>query len=392
MAVTLRDYQDDAVAAVRLAIRNAFKAIILVLSTGAGKTVIFSYIAKNAAERGKKILIIAHRDQLIKQASRKLHDYDVPHGIIMAGYTPNRQAKVQVASVQTLVRRLDKTKAWFEPDIIVIDEAHLSAAASYIKVLAAFPNAVLLGVTGSPCRLDNKPLGKEFGGIYDHMVKGVPIGELMSRGFLVRTKVFAPAEQIDLSGIKKTMGDYDTTQLAAVIDKPKITGNAVAHYQRICPGEPAIAWCVTIEHAQHVADEFNRNGIPAIMLCGDHEGDERDRALKALETGDLKLICFVGILIEGVDCAAISCVISLRPTMSLASYLQVGGRELRTIYAPGMPISTDEERLAAIAASVKPCAYFLDHSGLVFRHGLLDEERDWSLDWGEKKKSGKKRC
>jgi superfamily II DNA or RNA helicase len=391
MAVVLRDYQDDAVVDVRVAYRNGYRAVILVLSTGAGKTVIFSYIAKSAAEKGKKVLILAHRDQLIKQASRKLHDYDVPHGIIMARFTPNHRANVQVASVQTLVRRLDKTKMWFEPDIIVVDEAHLSAANSYRKVLAAFPNALILGVTGSPCRLDNKPLGKEYGGIYDLMIEGIPIGELQNRGFLVRTKVFAPAEQLDLSGVDTSKGDYDVTQLAAVVDKPKITGDAVAHYQRICPNAPAIAWCVTIEHAQHVAEEFRRHGIKAIMLCGDDETDIRDNALRGLETGEVQVICFVGILIEGVDCAAIACVISLRPTMSLSSYLQVIGRELRTIYEPGMPIDTDEERLAAIAASVKPCAYFLDHSGLTFRHGMIDEDRGWSLEWGERKKGKKKK-
>jgi superfamily II DNA or RNA helicase len=214
----------------------------VVLATGAGKTVIFSFIAKSAAEKGKKVLILAHRDQLIKQASRKLRDYEVPHGIIMAGFTPNRHSRVQVASVQTLVRRLDKVKAWFQPDIIVIDECHLSAAASYRKILDAFPDALILGVTGSPCRLDNKPLGKEYGGIYDHMIEGISIRDLISRGFLVRPVVYAPAEQLDLSGIKKSMGDYDTTELAAVVDKPKITGSAVAHYKKICPGVPAIAW------------------------------------------------------------------------------------------------------------------------------------------------------
>jgi superfamily II DNA or RNA helicase len=169
MGFALRDYQDAAVVDVRVAFRD-HQRVILVLSTGAGKTVIFSYIARSAAAKGKRILILAHRDQLIKQASRKLNDYDARHGIIMAGYTPDHTAKIQVASVQTLVRRLDKIA--FEPDLIVIDEAHLSAAASYNKVLDRFPNAKVLGVTGSPCRLDNKPLGREYGGIYDHMVVG----------------------------------------------------------------------------------------------------------------------------------------------------------------------------------------------------------------------------
>lgn len=369
MAYALRDYQETAVVDVRVAFRT-HERVILVLSTGAGKTVIFSYIAQSAAERGKRVLIVAHRDQLIKQASRKLNDYGARHGIIMAGYTPDHNARIQVASVQTLARRLDKIT--FEPDLIVIDEAHLSAAASYKKVLERYPNAKVLGVTGSPCRLDNKPLGREYGGIYDHMVVGVSIRELIERDFLVRPVVYAPKEQIDLSGIRKSMGDYKTDELAAVVDKPKLIGDAVDQYQKICPGAPAVAWCVTVEHAQHVADEFNARGIKAVMLCGDHDTTYRDDTLRKLATGEVQVVTFVGILVEGVDVPEIGAVLLLRPTMSLASYLQVIGRGLRP--APG-----------------KDCCWVLDHAGLSFKHGLADEEREWSLDWGEKKKNSKKK-
>lgn len=371
MAFALRDYQETAVVDVRTAFR-LYQLILLVLSTGAGKTVIFSYIARSAAAKGKRILILAHRDQLIKQASRKLNEYEARHGIIMAGYTPDRTARIQVASVQTLVRRINKPTFTFEPDLIVIDEAHLSAAKSYRDILARFPNAKVLGVTGSPCRLDNKPLGKDYGGIYEHMVTGISIRQLIERGFLVRPAVYAPAEQIDLSGISKSKGDYDTNELAAVVDKPKLIGDAVDQYQKICPGVPAVAWCVTVEHAQHVADEFNARGIKAVMLCGDHDTAYRDDTLKKLATGEVQVVTFVGILVEGVDVPEIGAVLLLRPSMSLASYLQVIGRGLRP--APG-----------------KDCCYVLDHAGLTFRHGLADEEREWSLEWGERKKKGKKK-
>lgn len=369
MKVVLRDYQDTAVHDIRLAFRQ-HKRVILVLATGAGKTVVFSHIALSAATKGRRVLILAHRDQLIKQASRKLNDNNLRHGIIMAGYTPDYAASVQLASVQTLVRRLDKVR--FKPDLIIIDECHLSAAASYLKVLEAFQDALVLGVTGSPCRLDNKPLGREFGGVYDFMVTGISIRQLIERGFLVRPAVYAPAEQIDLSGIKKSMGDYKTDELAAVVDKPKLIGDAVDQYQKICPGVPAVAWCVTVQHAQHVADEFNARGINAVMLCGDHDTAYRDDTLKKLATGEVQVVTFVGILVEGVDVPEIGAVLMLRPTMSLASYLQVIGRGLRP--APG-----------------KDCCYVLDHAGLSFKHGLADEEREWSLDWGEKKKKGKKK-
>lgn len=371
-----RDYQEAVIVDVRTEIRNGKRYILVVLSTGAGKTVIFSYIAKNAAEKGKRVLILAHRDQLIKQASRKLRDYGVRHGIIMAGYTPDPASKVQVASVQTLTRRLGKIR--FKPDIIIIDEAHLSAAKSYRDILAAYPDAIVLGFTGSPCRLDGKPLGRSSGGIYDHMIQGVSIKSLIERGFLVRPKVYGSEHELDLSGIKKSMGDYNTEQLAEVVDKPKITGDAVKMYQQICPNQPAVAWCVTVEHAQHVADAFNDQGIKAVMLCGEHDGPNRDKALNALETGEVKVVTFVGILIEGVDCPAISAIIMLRPTLSLSSYLQVIGRGLRPWTNPTTGVQKD-------------VCYVLDHASLWKRHGFADEEREWSLEVEEKRKGSKKK-
>lgn len=408
MKITPRDYQQQLMDKVLLSFRAKKRRPLVVAATGAGKTVVFSAIASRSASKGNRVLILAHRDTLIKQASAKLRDYDVNHGIIMGGFTPRPGELVQVASVQTLVRRLKgiatAMKAKHEQayalamangkteeeavaigkaaakrlgyDLIIIDEAHLSAAKSYLEIIEFFSDALVLGFTGSPCRLDNKPLGKESGGIYDDLIQAISIKQLIKRGFLVRPVVYGAAEQLDLSGIKKSMGDYATAELAAVVDKPKITGDAVAMYQKICPGVPAVAWCITVEHAQHVADEFNRNGIKAAMLCGDHDTNYRDKMLKALETGEVQVITFVGILIEGVDQPAIGAIILLRPTMSLASYLQVIGRGLRPY--------TDANGVK------KEVCYVLDHAGLWLRHGFADEERVWELN-GEVKKKGKKK-
>ena len=184
MTITLRDYQQDAEDIVRESMMTN-SAVLLVLSTGAGKTVIFSDIAKRAAAKGNRVLILAHRDTLIRQASNKLTEYGVEHGIIMAGCTPLPRLKVQVASVQTMVRRIKKHDYHF--DLIIIDEAHLSAAKSYGDVVDAIrtvrPGARVLGVTGSPCRLDNKGLGVGFGGMFEHMVVGISIKDLIDRKF-----------------------------------------------------------------------------------------------------------------------------------------------------------------------------------------------------------------
>lgn len=392
VVVNLRDYQQDFVHEVRIEYRNGNQAVLLVAATGSGKTVVFSYIAKSAAGKGSRVLILAHRDQLIKQASRKLTENGVAHGIIMAGFTPNPRRLVQVASVQTLVRRVEKMKAaGVDFDLIVIDEAHLSAAASYMKILAAWPKARILGVTGSPIRLDGKGLGRGQGGCFDVIVQGITIKQLIAQGYLVKPTVYASKTQVDLSGVKKLGGDFDNAALADVMDKPVITGSAIAEYQRICPGVPAVAWCANVAHARHVAEQFNAAGIKALALSGEDDGAERDRALAALSAGTIKVITFAMLLVEGVDCPAIGCVIMLRPTMSLSSYLQTIGRGLRPIYAPGMPLDTVEQRMAAIEAGPKGRKCFvLDHAGLTFRHGLADEDREWTLD-GVVKKKGKKK-
>lgn len=389
--IPLRDYQIEAEEAVRDAMRIAH-AVLLVLPTGGGKTILFADIAHKAASKGKRILILAHLDQLIKQASKKLSDIGLQHGIIMAGFTPNPRRHVQVASVQTLVRRVDKmVAAGVHFDLIVVDEAHLSSSASFMKILGAWPKARVLGVTGSPVRLDGKGLGRGQGGVFDTIVCGVNIGELIKRGYLVKPAVYASKTKVDLSSVKKIGGDYDGAALADVMDKPVITGSAIAEYQKICPGVPAVAWCASVSHARHVADQFSAAGIPALAISGDNNSEERDRALADLSSGRVKVITFAMLLTTGVDCPAIGAVIMLRPTMSLASYLQTIGRGLRPIYAPGMPLDTNAQRFAAIDAGPKGRRCFvLDHAGLTFRHGLADEVREWTLD-GAKKKTGKKK-
>ena len=370
MAFALRDYQENAIAETRISFRDV-NGVLLVMATGAGKTIVFCEIAKSAALKGHRTLVLAHRDLLIKQASKKMNENGVSHGVIMAGHRPQYHHSVQVASIQTLARRLDKVP--FKPDIIVIDEAHLSAAATYHKILQRWPNAKVLGVTGSPCRLDNKPLGREFGGHFDKLIQVISISELINRGFLVRPRYFVGETRVDSSKFGKRGGDYKSEDMAEAFDKPQLNGDAVTQYKRICYGKPAVAWCVNLAHASHVAEEFRRHGIPAEMLCGDDDDERREDVLGRLARGEIMVVAFVGILIEGVDVPEIACIILLRLTMSLSSYLQVIGRGLRPVDG-------------------KDCCYVLDHAGMLFEHGPAEQERNWSLDnegdWTENKSTG----
>lgn len=308
--------------------------------------------------------------------------------------SPTRWVPVLSVSAESACRVFDiqvaQTHCFYANDVLV-HNCHLSAAASYMKIREAFPSALVLGVTGSPIRLDGKGLGANSGGMFQEIVVGVTVRQLIDNGYLVQPTVYASREQIDLAGIKKVAGDYDNEALADVMDKPKITGNAIEHWKRICPGVPAAVWCVNVAHAQHVAAEFNAAGIPSLALSGESTSEERDRATRDLESGKLKVVTSAMLLVEGWDCPSIGAIILLRPTMSLASYLQFIGRGLRTLYAPGMPLDTVEQRFAAIDAGPKGRKCFvLDHCGLTFKHGFADQEREWSLEGVVKGKSKKK--
>lgn len=364
----LRPYQERAVAGVRSAFLRGLRAPLLVLPTGGGKTVCFCDIAMKTAARNKNVWILVHRVELLRQTSRALTKSGVFHGLINPNFTPNYTAKVQVASVQTLANRLGKLPP---PDLIIIDEAHHATAGTWRKICAQYPQAYILGVTATPVRGDGKGLGKDCGGTFDTIVMGPQIQELIDMGFLVPPIVYAPRDQIDLSDVSIKMGDYDRGELELKVDKPGITGDAVDHYTRLCPGEPAVAFCISIKHAEHVAAKFTEAGYRAFAVDGTMEDDKRQRLLAGLGNGTVDVICSCDLISEGTDIPAIACAIMLRPTQSLGLYLQQGGRALRP-------------------CAGKARAIILDHVCNALTHGLLQEEREWSLDGVAKKKKKKK--
>jgi superfamily II DNA or RNA helicase len=353
-------------------------------------TVTFSHIAKGAAARGNRVLILAHRDFLIKQASQKLSTYGVPHGIIMSGYTPSPFETVQVGSVQTFIKRLRKQRNLYDFPLIIIDEAHLSCAATYLEIIDAFPRSRILGVTGSPCRLDGNGLGTGAGGRFDFMIESVTMRELIDDGYAVQPKVYAPLDFVDLSNVRKKGADYDKEQLAVAVNTQAITGNAIDHWREHAKHVPSATWCVNVQHAADTAREFNAAGIKSVMIYGDSEDDDRTNALKGLADGSIYNVTFCNLLVEGVDVPELGCIIGLRPTHSLAAFLQTLGRASRPLYRPGMPQNTREQRIAAMVASQKGRhSVFLDTTGMTFRHGFQDDIREWDLA-GAPKRNGPK--
>ncbi len=272
-----RIYQKEAIQNCRNAFGINKKSVLLVMPTGAGKTVVFSQIAKSAVEKNNNVLILVHRRELITQASKKLADIDVKHGIIAAKFKPT-DAPIQIASVQTLVRRLDTTN--FVPSLIIIDEAHHAVAGSWEKILNNYPKAIRLGVTATPCRLDGRGL-KEF---FDDLILGPTIPKLVELGYLSPHRVFAAPKTVKLADIKTRAGDYAKDQLSERMREYAVIGDTVENWQKHASNLPTVAFCVDIDHAEAVTTKFNDAGIKADIITGDMNTTDRDQVINDLST------------------------------------------------------------------------------------------------------------
>lgn len=380
--ISLRDYQQQAVDEIRVAYRDGKKAVLFVLPTGGGKTYTFSYIASSAADKGRATCIIVHRKELLLQASASLSNLGIDHGLISPDFTPKPRAQVQVASVDTLLRRLKRQPYKF--GLLIYDEAHhVVEGNKWGRVYEQLGKPVMLGVTATPVRTDGKGLGDHAGGVFDAMVLGPSVVELIRRGMLINPKVYAsPMVPEGLDDVKTNRDGSDNLQaLAAIVDKPKITGSAVQHYSRICPGRRAIVFCSSIEHAKHVRDQFNAAGYKFDLLVGAPHMSDTERAAvnKRLRRGEIHGACTVDLVSEGYDLPDLGCCIMLRPTASEALFLQQVGRVMRP--SAGKTECWLLDHVANVGA--------LHNGEFKRKHGLPNEEREWTLD-GRKKKKRKK--
>lgn len=358
----LRDYQTRGVMDLRAAYARGLCAPLYVAPTGSGKTILFTHIAQSAVARGNTVWILVHRQELIHQTSAALTALGVHHGLIAAGRYPGK-APVQVASVQTVARRLGGKRLPPAPSLMIVDEAHHAAAGSWRRIIQAMPDTRLLGVTATPLRLDGKGLGAYF----DALILGPATAELIEQGWLARPVVYAPPIRADLDGLHTVAGDYNRGEAAERMDKATITGDAVGHYKRICDGVPALAFCNSIKHAQHVAESFRGAGYRAASIDGTMRDWQRARLIADLGSGALHVLTSCELVSEGIDIPVVTAAILLRPTQSLGLYRQQVGRVLRP--APG-----------------KTRAVILDHVGNCLRHGLPDDEPEWSLEGALRRK------
>lgn len=348
----LRPYQVQAVQSVREEIRHGAKKVLLICPTGGGKTVVFSHIVQSAAAKGSRALIVAHRRELVAQASGKLNAFGVQHGIIQAGFPVAPHRPVQVASIQTLKARPGLLE---RVDLVVIDECHhVTTANTYAQVLARWPNALLLGVTATPWRLDGKGLGDIFPA---HVVARTP-RELRDEGFLVPVGGWE-YEGIDTSQARVQRGDFVAGDLQASAISRRVVGDVVNEWVLHAGGVRTVLFGLSIEHSSLMAEAFRNAGVAAEHVDGEMPTEKRDAILRRLRSGETRVVCNCNVLTEGFDCPELECCILARPTLSTALFLQMVGRVLRP-------------------AEGKTAARIHDHAGCLAAHGHPYAERDYS--------------
>ena len=362
VTVLLRPYQEKGVANIRAAFAQGRRKVCYAAPTGSGKTVIFAYLAHRIVEKGQRVAIVVHRQELVDQTCVALAAEGVRFGVIAAGYPEDLGAPVQVCMAQTLTRRLERLVS---VSVLIVDEAHHVIAATWRAILRAVPAAWVLGVTATPERLDGKGLAE----VFDVLVVGPTVRELIAQGWLSPFIIYAPERLVDLKSARTVAGDYAVGDLARRMSASFVLDDALAEYRSRLDGQSAIAFCTTIDHSRTVARFFRAAGVRAQHLDGDTPSTERRQLIGQLATGEVSIITNCGFIAEGLDIPSVAGVILLRPTKSLALHLQQIGRALRP--APG-----------------KRRAVILDHAGNVYRHGMPDLEHAWSLE-GRPKKRGK---
>lgn len=341
----LRPYQSE----ITDTVLPSFSKDLIQLPTGGGKTIVAGHLCNTYLNSGKNVLFLAHREELITQPSEKfLLNFGIDSSIIKGNIKSNLLLNMQIGSVQSYHKRLD-----FNPDVIVIDEAHHSEAKTYQKIIETHKGAKLIGLTATPYRLN----GKGFSDTFDRLVKSKTVKELEALGFLVSAKCFSyPIGHDKLSRIKITGGDYNEQQLEDLMNDRVLIEDIVVSYKQHCDGKKMIVFASSVEHSKAICKRFNQLGVKASHI--DAGTKKRDEIIEVFRFGSTDVLCNVGIATEGVDIPEIEAVCLARPTKSLALYLQMCGRGSRPIDG-------------------KVNYILLDHANNFWEHGAPNKDHDW---------------
>lgn len=345
----LRPYQNDLVEQVRAAWREGCKAPCIVLGCGGGKSCIVAEIARRTTWNGKRVLFLVHRKELVAQIRRTFSSW----GVLLDN--------CDIGMVQTFTRHISELK---RPSLIITDENHHSLAQSYKRIYEAFPDVCRVGVTATPIRLN----GDGLGDVNDKLIIGVSTKWLIENNYLAPYDYYAP-DIADLTGLHIRNGEYISAEIEKRMIQKAVFGDVIRYYDQLADGKKAICYCSTVNHSERTAEAFNNAGIAAAHIDGNTSAAERDRIISEFRSGKITVLCNVDLISEGFDVPDCECAILLRPTQSLTLFIQQSMRCMR--YKPGKR------------------AVIIDHVGNYARHGMPDDDREWSLEKRSHEKRGK---
>ncbi len=335
-----REYQKELINNIRKSIIKGNKSIVAVLGCGGGKSVIQAEIARSATAKGNRVLFLVHRRELCEQIT----DTFIRQGVDMS--------LCSVSMVQTVSRRIDTIP---EPSLIITDEAHHSTANTYRKIYDRFPDAIRLGFTATPIRLNHGGLGE----VYEDLITSVSAKWLIDNHYLAPYKYYS-VKLADTSGLHIRSGEYKADEVACLMQNKEIYGETVTQWERLAKGRKTIVYCASVEASGMTADEFSNAGYISYSLDGTVSEIQRRDVMERFRKGQIQILCNCDLFGEGLDVPDCECVVLLRPTQSLTLYIQQSMRSMRY-----MPDKT---------------AIIIDHVGNCYLHGLPDDDREWSLE------------
>ncbi|MCH5177846.1 MAG: DEAD/DEAH box helicase [Prevotellaceae bacterium] len=358
----LRDYQQKMLDRLVKAWKQ-HRSVMVQMPTGTGKTHLMAEVVwrkheEGGATDGNGVLIVAHRKELIEQISQTLAVFGLEHGLIVGGKSIDNTHAVQVASMQTLQRHIERMT--FVPSLVIIDEAHHALAQTYRMLWKQWPNAKFLGLTATPCRLN----GTTFTDLFDTLLQSWTIQEFINKGWLSDFEYVSASPDSrmmqQVRSLKKhgVDGDYQTKEMVTVLDVPESIEHLYRTYQQFADGKKGIVYAIDREHARHITEYYHAHGVRCAMIDAKTPAAERRQMVENYRQQTIDVLVNVDIFSEGYDCPEVEFIQLARPTLSLSKYLQQVGR--------GMRVSKGKMQVL-----------ILDNVGLYQQFGLPTVDRDW---------------
>jgi superfamily II DNA or RNA helicase len=348
----LRHYQASAIDQIKAHYRQGTKRVLLHLATGGGKTLCFCTVIKQAVAKGSSVLVVVRGIKLVHQASDRLTREGVPHGIIQGNNSYNEHLPVIVASVDSLFSRREKIELP-DPDLIIIDECHLSFGKKYEWFLEHYDDQFYLPVSATP---HDRRRGMRH--IADAVVFPIGVEQLIEEGYLCRMRYYEPSK-IDRSRLETSSGDFTEKSMTEVMTESIIMGDIVDNWIKKGGNRPTFLFCSSIKHSKKMCERFEEAGITIEHMDANTPLAKRDEILARLVSRKTQIVSGVGVHTTGVDVPELGCLILARPTKSYNVHIQIMGRGTR-------PATED--------------CFVFDHVGNLREHGPLEDEKECNLD------------